>query len=74
MRGRPRNLHEALEQLASFAIEARCRLLRHLGQEAFRDLPDRAAADRRNPGDGQEVLDECPGILVVGPGQRRKQA
>ena len=68
-----RDLHEAVEQLPPFAAEAWRRLLRHLGEEALRDLPDRPATHGRDPGDGQEILDERTSVLVVGPGQRGQQ-
>ena len=65
---------EALDQRARLARQRGRRAERRLFEEALGDLADRAAADRGDAGDRQQVGDQRVRGLRVGAGQRRQHA
>ena len=72
--GIARDGEEALDQRARLLRQRGLRAERRLLEEAVGDLADRAAADRADAGDRQEIGDERVRGARIGAGERRQHA
>ena len=68
------NRQERVEHRALLRFDRRTRPQRRLFEKAVGDLARRAPADRVDPGDREQILDQRLGAGVIGALERRQHA